>query len=403
VNRPGVIRRSRFAPWALALLSTCLWALGCSGGGDAGPGRRAGSNGSGATTGDSGTSGAGGGTSATGTGGAATGGGAASASAGGVASTSGSGGASGGTDGAGGTSGGQPGVTPAELVLPIERGAAFVFEFEGQSFSVDPAVGARIVDFSLDAEPILTGPDIDSSNYGSTFWSSPQNAHWNWPPPVALDSAPYTATLSDTTVVMESGEVSFAANDGTGNVSYVVSKRFSPDLVRRAIDIEYRLRNTGAGTVAIAPWEISRVPAGGLTLYPSGEVYSNSTITTQDVDGVSYVDFATAKAGTTDPNLPKLFADGTEGWIAHASGTLVFVKVFEDVGNDAQAPNEGEIEIYLGPNYEEVEQQGAYVTLEPDAESVYRVKWFLRRLGPEVDVSVGSTSLVDAVRAIVAG
>lgn len=293
-------------------------------------------------------------------------------------------------------------MTPAELVLPVERGATFVFELEGLSFSVDPRVGARIVDFSLDAEPILTGPDVDAGNYGSTFWSSPQNAHWNWPPPAALDSAPYTATLSDTTVTATSGQVTFDANDGSGTISYVVQKRFSPDLVRRAIDLEYRIRNSGAAAVTIAPWEISRVPAGGLTLFPSGRVYENSTIATQDVDGISYVDYATAKAAAIDPDLPKLFADGMEGWIAHVSGTLVFVKVFEDIVAGQQAPNEGEIELFLGPNYEEVEQQGAYATLEPNAESVYRVKWFLKRLAPQVDVSVGSASLVEAVRAIIA-
>jgi hypothetical protein len=140
-----------------------------------------------------------------------------------------------------------------------------------------------------------------------------------------------------------------------------------------------------------------------LTFYPTGQVYDNSTISTQDTAGVSFVAFDAAKAGATDPNLPKLFADGTEGWIAHVAGTLLFVKVFDDVPDVGQAPNEGEIEIYLGPNYEEVEQQGAYVTLEPGARTVYRVRWYLRRLAADVDVSVGSASLVGAVRALIAG
>ena len=100
----------------------------------------------------------------------------------------------------------------------------------------------------------------------------------------------------------------------------------------------------------------------------------------------------------------KGFADGSEGWLAHVDGDLLFVKVFADVPRQAQAPKEAEIEIYVdgAGRFVEVEQQGAYAELAPGASSSWPVRWLLRKLPAGMPVAPGSAELLSWVRTIVA-
>ncbi len=50
---------------------------------------------------------------------------------------------------------------------------------------------------------LLTGPEIDAGNFGSTFWTSPQSA-WGWPPVPEVDHAAYRASIEDSAIVMRS-------------------------------------------------------------------------------------------------------------------------------------------------------------------------------------------------------
>jgi len=52
----------------------------------------------------------------------------------------------------------------------------------------------RITSFLVDGRNFLTDDKVDSLNWGSTFWPSPQS-DWDWPPPAAIDNEPYTVTL----------------------------------------------------------------------------------------------------------------------------------------------------------------------------------------------------------------
>ena len=119
----------------------------------------------------------------------------------------------------------------------------------------------------------------------------------------------------------------------------------------------------------LAAWQITRVPPGGLSLFPTGAGVDPpcppSNLAVREAMGVTW--YAYDGAAVTDHQ--KLFADGREGWLAHVDGDAVLVKTFAIVPRAAQAPGEAQIEIYANPSltYVEIEAQGPYETIAPGA------------------------------------
>jgi hypothetical protein len=260
---------------------------------------------------------------------------------------------------------------------------------------LDPGNGARMTALRVGGP---TGPNLlaDSSitaqedNWGSTFWPSPQN--WAWPPTDAgsinaINTLPYAAVLAGDTLTLTG-----AVNATAPTVS--VTKKFSADLARLAIAIEYTMTNGGAAPVTVAPWEITRVASGGITFYAeaSGPVVHEPMVLppTTSTDGVRWYQH--------DPSViepTKFFADG-KGWIAHASGDLLLIKSFPDLAPADSPTGEAEIEIFAAPKYVEVENQGAVKTLAPGDSLHWTVHWYARKL--PTPAVVGSADLVAYVQ-----
>jgi hypothetical protein len=280
-------------------------------------------------------------------------------------------------------------------VLPVANGSVYSFQFGDTQFSVDASRGGRIVTFALSGSNILTGPNVDGANFGSTFWPSPQS-DWNWPPLPEIDSAPYTANV-DGAVLSLSGSTAAA-------LGLAVDKQFSVDGEAGVVTIVYTLSNRGTQARKVAPWEITRVKAGGLTFFPMGpggaHKGAQDLLNTTLVNGVAWFPY-NASVITADQ---KVFADGLEGWIAHVDGDLLLVKSFGDTALAQAAPGEAEIEIYAnaGHTYVEVENQGAYVSLAPGASATWTVRWILRKLDlTATPASAGNAALLDLVRSLV--
>lgn len=290
------------------------------------------------------------------------------------------------------------------LVEPQESAGQYVLELGSSRLQVDPSRGARITQFAWDGHNLLNPVVPEKSgwlNGGSTFWTSPQSA-WVWPPSAAIDTAPFTVTLAGTAVTMTSQ----AATLGDGQV--VVEKRFSADRRRDAVDIEYTIKNTSTLPLALAGWEISRVPLSGLTFFPSGTRTVPSKVAPLPVtmkSGLTWVVASDAKSGSGGR---KLNADGAGGWLAHVTdGGILFLKTFQDiaVGNDAhplQAPGEGEIELFTDGNYLELENQGVYDSVPPGGSSHYKVTWSLRKIPASVPIAPGSPELIAYVNGVAA-
>jgi hypothetical protein len=283
---------------------------------------------------------------------------------------------------------------------PTVHGTVYTFRVGQAVFSVDAAKGGRIVEFSLVGRNLLTAEpesaDAGDVNWGSTFWPSPQS-DWNWPPPVEIDAEPYAVTVTDGLLILQSAP--------SATLGFSVTKTFSVDEAAGAMQIDYAFTNEGRTAKSVAPWEISRVAGGGLTFFPKGtgtpRAGSVALLDLRIAGGVAWLDYDATTA--TANSAQKVYADGAEGWLAHATGDLLFVKSFTDVTTTQAAPGEAEIELYTDAphTYLELENQGVYARVRPGATATWRVRWFLRRLDPTVPVEVGSAELLAVVRALV--
>ena len=316
----------------------------------------------------------------------------------------------GGAGAAQGTSGstGSAGAGGASSLMLTMTGGKYQFAFGSTYIEIDPAYGARVTalrvggatGMDLIASSAVTG---DPDNWGSTFWPSPQSS-WVYPPTSTtsianINSQPYTA-------VADASSVTFTSATSVGAPMISVVKKFSSDLTKEAVVIDYTMQNETANPVTVAPWEITRVASGGITFYAPGSgspmpgnfpLPPASTITTA-AGAVWY------QNDPTDAHDYKLFADGS-GWIAHAAGNLLLVKSFPDVPAGMAATGEAEIEVYSAKTdkYNEVEQQGAVQTLTAKGTTGdslhWTVRWFARSMA--TPAAVGSADLVTYVQNLI--
>jgi len=303
-----------------------------------------------------------------------------------------------GGDSAGGgqATGGNAGTGGSITAMWTTDGGKYSLSLGSTYLELDPANGARMTALrvggsagpNLLADANVTGQE---DNWGSTFWPSPQN--WAWPPTAegsidAINTLPYAA-ISDSQTLTLTSELNAAAP------AVSVIKKFSADLAKEAIIIDYTMTNGGTVPVTVAPWEITRVAAGGITFYAEATepvVHDPNMVlpATTLTDGVRWYQH--------DPNVvepTKFFSDG-KGWIAHAAGDLLLIKSFLDLTPDQSPTGEAEIEIFAAPKYVEVENQGAGQTLQPGDALHWTVRWYARKLAsPAV---VGSADLVAYVQ-----
>ena len=279
-------------------------------------------------------------------------------------------------------------------VKPALEGGRHVLAWDDVRLEIDAATGGRVTALRFGGRNLLSEPAADAGNFGSTFWPSPQTA-WGWPPLAEIDHGPYRAELEPAAIVMRS-----AINPA---LAVQVEKRFAADARRAAVVFDFAIHNRGEAPTRLAPWQITRVPPGGLSFFPTGAGnYPPSNLAVREQGGVTW--YVYDAAAITDHQ--KLFADGSEGWLAHVdveAGTLL-VKTFDAVARAEHAPGEAQIEIYASPahSYVEVEVQGAYRTIAPGDALAWRVVWLARKLPPGMAPVAGSAALLAFVRGVVA-
>jgi Domain of unknown function (DUF4380) len=276
--------------------------------------------------------------------------------------------------------------------------------------SVNPQMGARVSRLSYDNIEVIKPHQCGGSAYsgtdacnsaGSTFWTSPQKA-WpirSWPPVESIDGAPYAATITGSHLVLN------GKADPTSGVH--VDKDFSVDAQHCKANLRYVIN--ADKPIAAAPWEITRVPRGGIVFFLQGDSaklaggpltpYLTTTASPTSSTMVWFDDSAQRVPNSRDGS--KLIADGANGWLAYVRGNVLFVKQFADMQSSASAPNEGEIEIYPGSDFLELEVQGPYTTLTSGGKLSWDVQWRVAKLPSTVVVAVGSTTLLEFVARLV--
>jgi hypothetical protein len=298
----------------------------------------------------------------------------------------------------------------APVYTPVSAttdGSLYTMTLGDLKMVVDSAHGARIIEFSFRRKNVLVTQD-ENINYGSTYWPSPQ-ASWCtvgggcWPPPDAIDSGPYAGMLQLIPSNLEatgqfqltSGPQSLAGIPGS---SFTVSKAFSPLPESGGILVTYTLTNTSTtDALSLAPWQVSRVAAGGLTFFGQGSgavTYAPNTASTFTVDAMGG-DLWYQSAPVTHDS--KAFADGT-GWLAQVTpDRLLYLVSHGDIGPSDAAPGEAEVEIYTNSSYVELEAQGRFESIAPGGSMVFGVLWQLRPVPNDTMVAEGSADLASLV------
>ena len=268
----------------------------------------------------------------------------------------------------------------------------YVLSVQDLSMTVDAGHGGKILSFKLGEQEVLAqnpaaapqpAPQgegqprrrfFNPNSYGSTFWTSPQ-AEWNWPPVPEYDNLPYTAEIKDGPVKV--ADVTIPALFLQGQVSkygYRVCKAFTVDPSDLAFVITYSIVNESGETRKIAPWQISRVPNGGFLEFdakPEG-------VTPADLMKVTFAEgLATLEVDVADQNR-KINVDG-KGWLNFRDKGLVLTQRFPDIAQDAAAPGEAEIQVYIDArkSFVEIEAQGPYTELQPGEKLDWTVRWYL--------------------------
>lgn len=239
------------------------------------------------------------------------------------------------------------------------------------SLSVDPEIAARVTEMNFRGSNLLADSSLNPNNWGTTYWTSPQ-ADWGWPPVPEVDSLPYeVAEVNADAVTLLSPEARI------GERVFRVAKTFSATPLKNALDAVYTIRNEGTAAFSMANWEIMRVPAGGLTFFPTGQaeltpIAPHDILPTEKAAGTTFFEHSHFTPG----RCQKLHADGEGGYLAHLSGELLILKVFEDSPVERQAPGEGECEIFANDDgkYVEVEVQGPYESIAPGQQSSFRIR-----------------------------
>lgn len=234
---------------------------------------------------------------------------------------------------------------------------------EQYSLSVDLA-GGRVMEFSLAGKNHLADAALFP---GSTIWTAPQS-DWDWPPPPALDSEPYSVVHSNEQTLELTSAV-------CSQLNIRLTKTFSA--IPHGFRVTTSINNVSSQAQTYAPWQVSRVLGGHTYFYSATGPLPNSNLPLQREGSVFLYEH--------NPKLltegVKCFANNSGGWIANIFAGQIFIKRFPKLDAVDVAPGEGEVEVYAfdceSNPYVEVEVQGPYSTIASGAQTSWAVDWWL--------------------------
>ncbi len=260
---------------------------------------------------------------------------------------------------------------------------------------VNGSLGARVTSYKIGDFEVLAGPEAHPFFNGSTLWLSPEG---KWKGHGALDNGRYAQ------VPTQEGHLNLVSQEDEER-GFQFSKTFLPNPADTSFVIRYTIKNLAKKEQKVAPWEVTRVPTGGLAFIPKRDERDIPTPNKmyplpplKDQGGLIWYPFDEDKSSPQ-----KFFMDGGKGWMAYVMKGILFVKSFPLVPRGEYAPGESNVELYVnkGKTYLELENQGAYQRLEPDGSLTYSVKWLARKLPVGIKVEAGNLELVDFVEQLI--
>ena len=216
--------------------------------------------------------------------------------------------------------------------------------------------GGRLLSTKINGVEFL---EQKAQQVGNTFWTSPQS-DWEWPPLKEHDEDDYQGRLDGAVLMLRSSVDS--------KLNFRIIKEYK--LINEStFSVKYGIVNHNDDAKKVAPWEITRVPALGLTEFkPSVNNPSWGELQVENKNGkISFKH--------NHEHELKYFGFDDDGVITHTHSNITLSKKFKSANVDNAAPGESGIEIYAAKEYVEVEQQGAYEVVEPGAILWWTVKW----------------------------
>lgn len=297
--------------------------------------------------------------------------------------------------------------TQAQKVEPTTTGtgnaARWTFTHGPVSFQSGPKRSGRIHAVQYNGANVLHMDTGSATNYGSTFWPSPQAGWQNtpaWPPATNIDGANnnFTAEYADTTLFLR------GATDNSNQVR--INKAYWLNAADTSISMRFTLINTAATTKSWAPWQVTRLPAGGIYLFPKGEGAITGDLAGGTRDSLGHIWFK-YDSSSNYSGTKKFYADGSNGWFAHLSkDRVLLIKKFTDTPLAQKAPSpENEIELYTDPNkkFVEMEPQGPYTAIPSGDSVVWDVKWYVRKMPDTTTVAVGNVAILNYINSVLSG
>lgn len=277
----------------------------------------------------------------------------------------------------------------------VAKGEMFTLKSGNLTMIIDPNTGSRVVSLKLDGEEILGTNELNSRYYGSTLWLAPQG---KWKGQGILNDSSYSLEYFN-------GEnLSLRSlNDSLRGFSF--SKEFHVSHADTSIVLEYSIKNISKDMQQVAPWEVTRVPTGGLAFIPKGSHQNMPTpnkrlplLMIRDTIGTIWCPYDSSSI-----SAQKIFMEGSEGWLAYVRNRVLFIKEIPVIKSFEAAPGEKNVEVYVNKEktYMELENQGIYQKLMAGDSLVYKVKWYARRLPDGIKVEVGNVALLDYVRSVI--
>lgn len=285
-------------------------------------------------------------------------------------------------------------LVTAQVTETSGQSLIFSLNMDHTEMVVDGNVGARVISLKSNGTEILGSMKLHNRFFGSTFWLGPQG---KWKGYKEIDASPYSLEFYDQRELRLKSK-----NDSLNGFS--VSKQFRMNLADSSYVIKYHVTNISKNEQKVSPWEVTRVPTGGLAFFPKGlngdfprgnEMHDLLNV----MDSLGVIWYMNDSSISSDE---KLFMDGSEGWMAYSRNETVFIKKFPSIDQSHAAPWEKNVEIYVNKEntYIELENQGEYQALPSGGSLTYEVKWYARHLPPNLKPEVGNIALVNYIRKV---
>lgn len=277
---------------------------------------------------------------------------------------------------------------------------------------VAPAVGGRIVEYSLDGRNILWAPpDID----GLTLAASPKGFAT---PGHQSDIGPELRGIPRHLLLWLGQHVGDAPRDDTVRVvsapdpavGVQLSKEITMEPETGALGIVHRMKNIATTNVSYCLWDRTLCEGGGFAFFPLNKKsrFKAGWALKRKGEGRGFYDGDTPEhpnvkvsgsllVAKCEGPASKLGADSDAGWIAYARGHVLFVKYFPHDPKGRYTDGGCSVELFFDEGRAELEPLSPEVTLQPGEQYDFPEKWLLVELDRPVTTHEQARALVKRI------